>query len=340
MRLLVITQAVDSDDLALGFFVRWLQELAEHTEQVEVICLKKGEYELPPNVRVYSLGKERGVSRIAYILNFYRYISSLSYDTVFVHMNEEYVLMGGLFWWLGWTKVVLWRNHKTGSWLTRLAAALSTTVCYTSPEAFIAQYKNAVRMPIGIDTDFFAPLSPAATPAPKDSVLFLGRLDPVKKAERFIEALAGVSTPLHADMYGSSTEADSAYVRQITDLAQPLIQKGVLTMRGGIPYKQTRDLYRRHAIYVNLTPSGSFDKTIGEAAAAGCVVVCANRAMGQAVSPALMVQGDDTKDIARGISAALGLSPDERVAETRRLRAYIEEHHSLRALIEKLEREL
>jgi len=328
MKLLIVTQAVDTEDPVLGFFVRWLEEFSKHAEHIEVICLKEGKHTLPANVRVYALGKP--ASRLRYIFNFYKYIFSLDYDAVFVHMNQEYVILGGLFWRLRGTKVIQWRNHKMGSLLTRLAIALSNTICYTSPDAFVARYKNARRMPIGIDTDFFVPPS---TTAPNDSVLFLGRLDPVKKVAEFIEALKGVSVPFHADIYGSPTLPGSPYARRIVAQAQPLIEKGVLRMHPGVSYERTRELYQSHAIYVNLTPSGSFDKTIGEAAASGCVVVCANSAMRDVVSPALLVRDDDAQDIARGVSAALGLLVQERAAEAKKLRSYVEQEHSLTLLM-------
>src|SRR5581483_1556903 len=155
MRLLVITQAVDRDDPVLGFFHRWLEALAPTVERLEVVCLREGRHDLPKNVSVHSLGKP--ASRFAYVLNLYRYIFSLRYDAVFVHMNEEYVLLGGILWRLMGTKVVLWRNHKMGSWRTRLAVSLSSVVCHTSREAFVAYSKKAILMPAGIDTDSFVP---------------------------------------------------------------------------------------------------------------------------------------------------------------------------------------
>ena len=39
-KLLIVTQAVDTEEPALGFFVRWIEELAKRVESVEVICLK------------------------------------------------------------------------------------------------------------------------------------------------------------------------------------------------------------------------------------------------------------------------------------------------------------
>src|SRR3989338_44123 len=60
MRILIVTQAVDSADSDLGFFHRWIEEFAKRFERVIVICLKEGQHRLPENVSVYSLGKESG----------------------------------------------------------------------------------------------------------------------------------------------------------------------------------------------------------------------------------------------------------------------------------------
>jgi len=94
MKLLILTQIVDLNDDVLGFMHGWIAEFAKNCELVTVICLKKGETNLPDNVKVLSLGKETGRSRIKYLLNFYRYIWQYrgNYDNIFVHMNEQYVL--------------------------------------------------------------------------------------------------------------------------------------------------------------------------------------------------------------------------------------------------------
>src|SRR3989338_3997811 len=96
MKLLIITQKVDKNDPILGFFHRWLEEFAKNVEKLTVICLGKGEYDLPENVRVLSLGKESGHSKIKYLRRFYKYIwmERKNYDAVFVHMNPEYVILG------------------------------------------------------------------------------------------------------------------------------------------------------------------------------------------------------------------------------------------------------
>src|SRR6478609_2539072 len=100
MKLLITTQALDSQDSNLGFFHRWVEEFAAHCEKVTVICLREGEHVLPNNVTVLSLGKEAGTSRLTRAVRFLTYIHRYrgEYDAVFVHMNPEYIVLGGYFW--------------------------------------------------------------------------------------------------------------------------------------------------------------------------------------------------------------------------------------------------
>ena len=330
-RLLITTQAVDLDDPVLGFFHNWIVEFAKHCESVEVICLKEGRHNLPGNVRVHSLGKETGRSRIKYLLNFYRYIFSArsKYDAVFVHMNQEYVLLGGLWWRLWGKKVVLWRNHKMGSWQTKVAAHLAQVVCYTSPAAYVAHFKNAVKMPIGIDTDIFKP--PNTLPQ-TDSILFLGRLDPVKKCAEFmtvLETLVEPGAPFHADIYGEPTIVGDLYAEAFLTRAKLLQNTGFVTPYGAIANEKTPAVYAAHAIYVNLTPSGSFDKTIGEAMASGCILVVANEVLRGVIPDEFIVDPNDTNKVASTIKMILSMSDEARDSISKVTREYIVKSHSL-----------
>ena len=338
MRLLITTQAVDLDDPVLGFFHRWIEEIAKGCEHVSVICLKEGRHSLPSNVTVYSLGKESGASRIKYVTRFYRYIWMLrgDYDAIYAHMNQEYVLLGGILWKLWGKPIVLWRNHKMGALSTLIAARLAHTVCYTSPAAYVAHYKNAVRMPIGIDTELFK--RPAALP-PMSPVLFLGRIDGVKRPLEFLSALTRLISDgfdLAADIYGDPTYVDDPFFVRFKDALAPLEAAGRAKLRHAIPNSETPAIYGAHAIYVNLTPSGSFDKTIGEAMACGCVVVCANDAVRGVIPDALITDPANEESVVAGIRTALLLSPGERESIIRASRQYIEREHSLKLLAEKL----
>lgn len=279
MKLLIITQAVDKDNPVLGFFHRWLEEFAKHFEKITVICLEKGRFNLPPNVAVRSLGKEGGESRVKYLLNFYRFIwqERKNYDSVFVHMNQEYVLLGGLIWKLFGNKIYLWRNHAQGNFLTRLAVWFSDKVFCTSPNSFTARFAKTRLMPVGIDTNFFQP--DASVPKIPQSILFLGRMAPVKNVTLFIEALNELQksdVDFMATIAGAALPQDIVYEKKVQELVVGYGLDNKVRFIGAVTQEQALRLYREHQLYVNLTPAGSLDKTIFEAMACGLPLVVVN----------------------------------------------------------------
>ncbi len=286
MKLLIVTQKIDKKDPVLGFFHRWVEEFAKRVEKVSVICLEEGEYNFPSNVSVFSLGKEEGRTKLGYIFRFYKYIWELrpEYEVVFVHMNQEYVLLAGDAWRLMGKKVYLWRNHVKGNFLTIMAIWLSHKVFYTSSQSFTAKFASprrslwrsagkAVQMPAGIDTEFFKP-DPVKKRVP-GSILFLGRIAPVKRVLEFVDWLATQEFET-ATVVGQALPKDHAYHQRVKERVRELGLQSKVKFIGAVRHEETRDLYQTHELYVNLTPAGSLDKTILEAAACGTRVFVHN----------------------------------------------------------------
>ncbi len=336
MRLLIITQAVDLDSPILGFFHRWITEFSKYAERIEVICLESGKFNLPDNVRVHSLGKENGVSRLGYVVNFYRHIWRLrkDYDTVFVHMNQEYVLLGGAFWRMMGKKTLLWRNHKQGNFFTQVSVWLSHKVFCTAPESYTARFKKTSLMPVGIDTDVFRRrLDIQKMPR---SILFLGRISPVKRVERFIEVLSEMKEQgqsFRALIVGDSAPLDREYGGGIKRLAARV--GGEVSFRRGVRNEDVADIYNAHELYVNLTPSGSMDKTIFEAMSCETLVLAANQALRGSIDDRLIL-GEKESQISQRIDAILSLPEEEKESLTSSLRAFVVQTHSLERLARNL----
>jgi len=168
-KLLFITQKVDLDDDLLGVYHRWIEGLAAKFEKISVICLYQGREKLPANVAVYSLGKEVSSSRIKYLKNFYRYIWQLrkDYDAVFVHMNPEYLILGGFLWKLWGKRLVFWYAHYLANLKLRLAALFPDTIVTSTRLAYPLKSKKLLVLQQGIDTERFRPLKlPITPPAP------------------------------------------------------------------------------------------------------------------------------------------------------------------------------
>lgn len=329
MKILIITQKINIDDPVLGFFHNWVKKLAEKFEKITVICLEKGDYELPANVEVLSLGKENNVSKFQYLKNFYKYIyrKKNEYNAVFVHMNQEYVLLGGLFWRLHGKKVFLWRNHTKGNLLTRMAGKFSEKVFYTSSFSYTAKFKNSAMMPVGIDTKKFNS-SYAGTKIP-NSILSLGRIDPVKNIHILMDALKLINKGLIVNIYGSGT--GEYYDRMKKEADKPVV------FYGDIPNYKTPEIYNQHEIFVNLTHGGSFDKTIIEAMACGCLPIVCNESLKNILdNNFFFFKEDDSKNLAEKIKKVLSLSDSEKKNYIEKFRNYVEENHSLDRLAEDL----
>lgn len=335
MKLLITTQTVDLDNPALGFFHGWILEFAKHCEQVTVICLKEGRHELPTNVRVLSLGKEVRRSRFSYVWRFYHYIYAYrhEYDAVFVHMNPEYAVLGGPFWRQWKKRVALWRNHYQPSILADIAAIFSHVMFSTSKKSYIVKYRKTVLMPIGIDTKVFKPLAEISDP---HAILFFGRLDASKRGDVFLQALEKLhrdGVDFRATIAGDPTDPDSQFATDLRSQAQSLVRAGLVSLRGSVPNREAPKLYQQHAIYCNLSPDGMFDKTIGEAAACGCVLVVSNDALSNLTPAPLYVSDGSAKHVASALKVALELSDNDRRALSSDNRSWVVDEHGLSALI-------
>ncbi len=339
MKLLVFTQKVDSKDSILGFFHGWIRELAKGAESVSVICLWKGDLDLPKNVTVYSLGKERGVSLLGYIKNFYHYLFLIrgSYDRVFVHMNQEYILLGGLYWKLIGIPVYMWRNHPAGSIMTRIAVLFSTKVFCTSPQSFTARFKKTILMPVGVDTNTYRPKEGVIRK--KYSVLVLGRIAPIKRIELALHAvntLVSSGAQISMAIIGSPTPKDAWYYNNLKAYVAKHHLSGHISFVPGVSPDKTSEIYSSHEVYLNLTLSGSFDKTIVEAVSCGAIPLVLNHSL-EELLPEVCITEPTSEAISRSVQRLFG--PHEQIMIQSKLKSFAESQ-SLIALMDKLSREL
>ncbi len=339
MKLLIITQKVNKSDPILGFFHRWIEEFSTKFEKVTVICLEEGSHDLPNNVKVLSLGKELGWTKFDQLVWFYQYIwdERGDYEAVFVHMNQEYLLLAGWFWRLMGKKVALWRNHHQGNLLTHIAALFPQKVFCTSKFSFTAQYEKTVLMPVGIDTQVFKKL-PKVTREP-NSILFIGRISSSKRVHLLIEALGQLNMKgqdFVATIVGDSLPQDKKYYEKLLVRAEELGIKNKISFKPGVSNLETPKIYNTHEICVNLSSSGMYDKTIFEAALCGALSLSSNQNLKEIVNPALLFAEKDVNDLTYKLQELMALSESKKHALATEFATYVQNHHSLESLGEKL----
>lgn len=259
MKLLITTQTVDANDPVLGFFVRWIEELAKECEQVTVICLRKGDYSLPPNVRVFPLGRGGKLAR-AYKLIKGAYKFRANYDAVFVHMNPEYLVAAGWLWRLLGKRTVLWYTHKSVDLKLRIATLLVNAVITASRASFRLPTKKLTILHHGIDTEYFCP-DPSV---PRGSHwLSVGRLTVSKRHDMIIREAAQAGKDLKIAGEGPERAKLEALARELS---------GRVEFLGGREHSQLLLEYRRAALFMHRSETGSLDKVTLEALACGCPV--------------------------------------------------------------------
>ncbi|MBI4119957.1 MAG: glycosyltransferase family 4 protein [Parcubacteria group bacterium] len=353
-KLLFITQKVDKDDDVLGVYHRWIEELSKKADKISVVCLYKGRSELPGNVRVFSLGKEilsdadsrgwrRGFTRIKYILRFYKYIWGLrkECDSVFVHMNPIYIVLGGLFWKALGKKVLLWYNHPLGNLTARFGIALADKVFCTSRYSFSAKYRGTEIMPVGVDTSFFEPMPEVVKK--RNRILYLGRISPIKKIGVLIDAVKMLEIQgLDFELWVVGSPAspqDKRYEIEIKKTTAGLFLKGKVVFKSAVPHHEAPKIYNSAGVFVNLTPTGSFDKTILEAMACETPVLVANRTMEQYLPKKLqqlcLFQEDNAGELCGRLEQLFELSYGERQKMSQELRDIVTKQHSMDSLIER-----
>ncbi|MBX4199209.1 glycosyltransferase [Candidatus Parcubacteria bacterium] len=343
MKLLVITQKVSKNDPVLGAYHRWIEEFHKYSDPLTVICLEQGEMSLSHGVKVLSLGKEAGLSRPGYLARFYKYIwqERGNYDAVFVHMNEEYVLLAGWWWRLTGRPVAMFRNHIQGTWKTPIAVWLSNVVFCTSPQSFTARYKKTKVVPAGTDLSKFKDTL-SVTRMPR-SILSMGRIGPVKNLDVLVRALKILDdegADFVASIVGDAEASDQGYYEALQKESQALVEKGKLVFRPSVPNTKTPEMYGSHEIFVNMTNSGSFDKTVLSAMMSGSLVVLSNTSFAGVVSSELMFNENDARDFANKLEDALNMSAEQKQAITHAQKKYVEESHGLEKTIEIIVREL
>ncbi len=338
MRILVVTQAVDADSPTLGFFVEWLREFSRRCEEVRVIGLAVGRHDLPPNVRVMSMGKEKGAGKPSRLFAYWRHLRAAlpEVDAVFIHMCPEYLIAGWPLIAASGKPTMLWYAHRQSSLRVRLGAALADVIGTVSEGSFPFASRKLRAFGHGIPTDAFAP-SAAAPVAGR--LVAVGRISPIKRLETLVDAVALLRASGRAvtlELWGAPGGAgDRAYQE---GLVRRAVERGAaesVVFRGPAPYARMPEIAASASVALNAAPDGALDKAVLEAMACGRPVVVANRSFAPvfgADAGACLV-APDAESFAAAITAHLD-GGDPEIGT--RLRNRVESHHSLRRLVSSL----
>lgn len=342
----MLTRRVDKDDWLAGFTHGWVERIAQHPQvnELNVICLELGAYDLPENVTVQSMGKEQGHSRVKELQTLWRHVRHIIKDTdvVFGHMIPRYVLAASPYILLNRVPVVQWYTHRKVTTELRLVHQLASQMVTASAESFNLPSDKLTILGHGIDMRKFAPSSTLPTDR---RVLAVGRLSPIKHYETLIEAVALlVKQPEFADVQveiagGTTPQQGEAYAQSLFDLVKARGVEKHLKFVGPVPHEELPALLHTATLGVNLCPTGGVDKAVIESMAAGVPAVVRNATFVDLLDDQqelLWCPDLDVECVAEKLAAVLRLQPEERRALGLALRERAMLQYDLDGLVERL----
>lgn len=330
MKLLIITQKVDRTDPILGFFHRWIAEFAMHCESVVVIGQFVGQHELPKNVTVLSLRKEKGYSTFRQILRFWKLVvlHQSSYNHVFVHMTPVWILLGAHLWIVLRKPMYLWYEIKRGSAKLSIALLFVRKVFAASAHGLPAVSKKQVTVGHGIDIDLF---TPDATKRERRHLVAVGRVTGIKHYEVLFRALSRLPDCRLTVAGGTVTEADVSVEKGLQSLMHRLGIADRVEM-GWVSPENVPQLLQRADCMMHAS-QGGLDKAVLQAMACGCPVVSTSEAAHSVLPPACRATKES---LAENVQNILALSDAERGSLCTDLRTVVQDNHSLEKCIARL----
>ena len=167
-------------------------------------------------------------------------------------------------------------------------------------------------------------------------MITFGRISPIKDIEIMIQACALLkdSWP-HQWMFsiigGPITKNDEEYLVSLKKLVHEKGLADQIHFEGARPYAAMPDILREHDVFLNLSRTGSLDKTVLEAMSAGLSVIVSNEAYASVVKPPYFLEHSSSEVLAGRIKS-LAFEKRPNMA----LRSMVVEKHSLENTIRKI----
>ena len=332
--ILIITQVVDSQDSNLGFFCDWLKEFSKQLEHVYVIANKVGSYNLPENITVLSLGKEKGVGRLGKVLNFWKYL--LKYlpkvDSVFAHMCPEYIIYGGWVARLYGKKIGLWYLHKSLTLKLVLANILANSIFTAHVDGYPIKSKKVIVTGHGIDLDLFKKQENHQN----DTFIMLtvGRISESKNllilAKSVIILQQKVNKPIKFVIVGEAyLEKDKKYLEDLKKYIKEEKIEDVVEFVGKVSHDHISDYYSEADVFLNASKTGGVDKAVLEAMASKVPVITSNFAFKNILPANCLFEDGDLDQLVNKIL-------DYKQIDKENLYNIVERDHSLKNTINKI----
>jgi glycosyltransferase involved in cell wall biosynthesis len=346
LKVIFITQGVDSSHPVIGFITSWIKELAKKVEYVHVLALKKGNLcDLPINISIYSFKrKNKLLSFLAFNKILFKIIKSEnSIEVIFSHMCPIYAILAYPYAKLYRIRQVLWYAHRKVGFLLKIATLLVDVITTSSKESFRINSKKVKILSQGIDVSKIEKVDIKNLWHFKvKRILSVGRITPIKDYKTLIKAAAIINSKncLFQIIGKPVTKRDYEYLKELKDMIEDYNLRERVEIIEGVSYNEIFRFYRDSFLLVNLCPQGAPDKAVFEAMASCLLILVCNKVFEEmlkgVVSYDFLFKEKDPQDLAKKIKYLLSLKEDISILNRRNLRDFAIKNHSIEGLMSNL----
>ena len=294
MRILLINFVMDRKSPVLAWQHSVASRLAAKCERLVILTERVGDCELPDNVEVHRVPRILttplrmfGARRLMNI-PVWSWCVRERFDAVFIHMNADWAYRLAPCWQQFSIPVLMWYAHGTVTDRLRRAHDQAACVGTSSPEGFGIPSSKVRVIGQGIDTDLFTP--PASRPD-NATIVAVGRMSRRKQVDLMIETLAWLKAhapqyPFNLRIVGPTlTRDDRSYAAQLADTVKRTDLARQVTFEGPRAMGELPAIYGSAFLHLNLSQTGSMDKTILESLACGCPTLTSNASVFPLLEP-------------------------------------------------------
>lgn len=351
MTILFTTRKVDKNDERTGFVSGWLLEYSKHLTKLIVICQEKGDISnLPANIKVYSLGKEKGRNKISqfFLLLYYFIILLPKTDGLFSHMVPHFAVLAGPWCKIYHKKLIQWYVHKKVSPQLKIANFFIDEYVTTNAESFHLKTKKSIHyFGHGIDINLFKPsfLVPTETKIEKKfTILTVGRISPsknidliIKSVEKIFQINPELQNKIQLQIVGApGLKEQQIYCDSLINYVAENNLKKDIHFFGPLSPDKILSYYQNCDLFINLSDTGSVDKAVLEAMAAEKIVLTSNVAFKNIIPAQLFLANKNLEYMADKILEIYNLEENTKQILQKKMRQEVVFNHNLENLVNKI----
>lgn len=343
MNLLIINFEMDDNSGVLAWQASVARALAGRCESVLVLTDRLGRFKAAPNLEARLLDyRPHGIPyRLGGALlmqwRLYRLLKERRIDRCFIHMNHPWGYRLAPVLRLLRIPSLMWYAHGTVTPSLRWALRGVTRVVTSTPEGFRIPSPKVRIIGQGVDSGMFR----IPDLGERRDILYVGRISRRKRIDLLLDIMAEVAKldpggRLRLRLVGPVLNPDDAkYDMEMRSRMWSMGLSDRVEFVGFVPQERIPGFYATAFLHLNVSKTGSMDKTVLEAVSCGCPALTGNEAFRDFFreTPEFLLESDDAAAAARRVLDIRARLPDY---PPERLRALIVDRHDQGAFVGKV----